>query len=129
MTTPERYVLGIAYQAGRHENIRKGLDGNRDFFTPAELRKAAASFMKHLESGVMHLDGTLGHVEITESYCWPEGAPDWVVKTAGGDVIVKAGDWLVGGILDEPTWRAVKEGRLTGWSPQGQGTRIRRTPA
>lgn len=123
---PERYVLGIAYQAGRDERIMKGQDGNRDWFAPAELRKAAASFMKSLEAGVLHLDNTFGHIQITESYCWPEGAPDWIVKTAAGDVVVKAGDWLVGGILDEPTWRAVKDGRLTGWSPQGTGVRIRK---
>lgn len=117
----EQYVLGIAYQAGRDPRIRTGADGARDFFTAAEVRKAAATFMKSLDSGVMHAAGTLGHVQITESYIWPDGAPDWDVN----GVLVKSGDWLVGGYLDDETWALAKAGRLTGWSPQGTGTRIR----
>lgn len=119
--TDQQYVLGIAYQAGRDPRIKKGADGARDYFTAEEVRKAASTFMKSLDSGIMHVDGTFGHVTITESFIWPDGAPDWDVD----GTIVKSGDWLVGGILDDDAWAAVKAGRLTGWSPQGGGRRIR----
>lgn len=121
----ERYVLGIAYKAGKDPLIKKGLDGFRDFFTPHELELASRTFMKSLDSGVMHVDGTLGHAEIVESYIYR--GPDWLMKAANGtEVLVKAGDWLVGAVLDEQAWEAAKSGRLNGWSPQGGGTRIRK---
>ncbi len=124
MADEERYVLGIAYQAGKNPLIKRGADGHRDYFTPHELEIASRTFMKALESGVMHVDGTGGHVEIVESYIYR--GPDWLMKaTDGQDVLVKAGDWLVGAILDPAAWQAVKSGRLTGWSPQGAGTRVR----
>ena len=115
----KRFVLGIAYQAGRNPLIKRGADGHRDFFSAEELERAAWQFMKSRESGVMHVDGTLGHADITESYIYR--GPDWDV--AG--TIVKAGDWLIGARLDPVAWQAVKEGRLTGWSPQGGGRRVR----
>jgi hypothetical protein len=122
---PERYVLGIAYAPGKDSRIKKGLDGFRDYFTEHELELASRTFMKSLDSGVMHVDGTLGHAEIVESYIYR--GPDWLMKAANGqEVLVKAGAWLVGAVLDADAWQAVKSGRLTGWSPQGGGTRIRK---
>ena len=119
MDEEKRFVLGIAYQAGRNPLIKLGADGHRDFFTAEELERAAWQFMKSRESGVMHVDGTLGHADIVESYIYR--GPDWDV----GGTIVKSGDWVIGAKLDKIAWQAVKDGRLTGWSPQGSGNRVR----
>lgn len=119
---PQRYVLGLAYQAGRDERIIKGRDGGRDFFTPAELEKAAWAFMQGpREVGIGHADGTTGAATVVESYIW-RGEP-WQM----GDVVVKAGDWLIGAILDEASWAKAERGEITGFSPQGVARR--RKPA
>lgn len=119
MDEPQRYVLGVAYQAGRDPRIKKGADGARDFFTPEELELAAWYFAKsEQEVGIQHIDGTVGAATIVESYIWR--GPDWV--QADG-TIVKAGDWLLGAVLDPWSWEMVQKGQLTGWSPQGAGRR------
>lgn len=118
----QRYVLGIAYQAGPDPRIRRGADGGRDFFSEAELEKAAWSFLRNgPQVGLFHADGTEGAAEIVESYVYR--GPDWDL---GGGVVVKSGDWLIGAILDEPAWRLYKSGRVTGFSPQGMARRITR---
>lgn len=119
--TEQRYVLGIAYQAGPDTRIMRGADGGRDYFTAAELEKAAWLFAKGArEVGTDHADGTTGAAEVVESYIYR--GPDWQVEPG---VIVKSGDWLMGSILDEPSWAAYKSGKFTGYSPQGSA--IRRT--
>jgi hypothetical protein len=117
----QRYVLGIAYQAGPDPRIQKGADGGRDFFTPEELEKAAWSFLRDGGSqvGLNHIDGTTGAATVVESYVWR--GPDWDL---GDGVVVKAGDWLVGAVLDEAAWHLYKSGRITGFSPQGTARRI-----
>lgn len=116
----QRYVLGIAYQAGKDPRIRKGADGGRDFFTPEELEKAAWRFLQEGPSvGLFHADDTDGAGTVVESYIYR--GPDWDV---GDGVIVKAGDWLVGAILDDRAWQLYKAGHITGWSPQGLARRI-----
>lgn len=123
--TEQRYVLGIAYQAGPDARIMRGADGGRDYFTKAELEKASRAFMKSTRAiGINHEDGTVGAAEVVDSYTWPDGAPDWDVS-GDGDVVVKSGDWLIGAVLDEHAWALYKSGKLTGFSPQG--TAIRRT--
>lgn len=114
----QRYVLGIAYQAGRDPRIQKALDGGRDYFTAEELEKAAWLFGQgDRQIGLHHIDGTEGHGTVTESYIYR--GPDWPV----GDVIVKSGDWLVGAVLDDIAWGFYKSGAITGWSPQGVAQR------
>ena len=122
----QRYVLGVAYQAGRDPRIRKGADGARDFFTEAELEKAAWQFAKsNMEVGLFHADGTTGSAQVVESYIYRGG--DWVIKNVDGEeVVVKSGDWLIGAILDERSWDMYEKGFVTGFSPQGEGRR--RTP-
>ena len=118
--TEQRYVLGLAYQAGRDERITKGLDNSRDYFTADELEKAAWSFLPGgAEVGIFHADGTQGHFTVTESYIYR--GPDWTV----GDTTIRKGDWLVGGICDTIAWQLVKSGQLTGFSPQGSAKRRR----
>ena len=115
----QRYVLGIAYQAGYDPKIAKGADGATDYFTAEELEKACWSFLPGgAEVGLFHADGTAGHATVVESYVYR--GPDWDL---GDGVIVKAGDWLVGAILDEVAWGLHKRGLITGWSPQGVGKR------
>lgn len=122
MAEESRFVLGLAYQAGRDPRIRKGMDGGRDYFEADELEKAAWSFMRYRRqrSGLFHADGTLDHIEPVESYIYRNPVP-WVISD---DLIVKQGDWVLGGILDPATWALYKQGRLNGWSPQGTGQRI-----
>jgi hypothetical protein len=120
MPDEQRYVLGVAYQAGQDPRIKRGADGGRDYFSPEELEKAAWGFLKNgPESGLFHADGTEGAATVVESYIYR--GPDWHI---GNDVVVKSGDWLVGAILDEHAWQLYKSGRVTGWSPQGSARRI-----
>lgn len=120
MPEEQRYVLGVAYQAGPDPRIRKGEDGGRDYFTPAELEKACWSFLPAgAEVGLFHADGETGHGTVVESYIYR--GPDWDL----GDVVVKSGDWLVGAILDDTAWQLYKAGKITGWSPQGAARRVR----
>ncbi|MGE0399937.1 MAG: XkdF-like putative serine protease domain-containing protein [Kofleriaceae bacterium] len=125
MSDEQRYVLGIAYQAGRDERIRMGADGARDYFEPAELEKAAWSYIgSDMLIGVEHIDGTEGHARVVESYIYR--GPEWALGDVGGEqVIVKSGDWLLGAVLDDVAWDLYKSGRITGWSPQGSGRRRR----
>jgi hypothetical protein len=119
---PQRYLLALAYQAGPDEKIMKGVDGHRDFFTHEELEKAAWSFLPGgAQVGIFHgPEATIGHFQVTESYIYR--GPDWDC----GDVVIKSGDWLVGGICDEIAWDLYERGLITGMSPQGTATRRRR---
>jgi hypothetical protein len=121
----QRYVLGVAYQAGRDEKITKGADGARDFITDVELEKTAWGYLRAgAGTNLFHADGTEGHFDVVESYIYR--GPDWVTKDVGGaDVVVKAGDWLVGAIGDETGWELYKNGHISSWSPQGTATRRR----
>jgi hypothetical protein len=122
MPEPEqRYLLGVAYQAGPDPMIKRGADGGRDYFSPAELEKAAWSFLPGgAQVGLFHgPDNTIGHFTVTESYIYR--GPDWDL---GDGTVVKAGDWLVGGICDEVAWQLYKSGQVTGFSPQGSARRI-----
>lgn len=120
---PQRYVLGVAYQAGPDPRIAKGADGGRDYFTAEELEKAAWSFLRNgPQVGLYHLDGTEGAATVVESYIYR--GPDWDL---GDGIVVKSGDWLMGAILDDRAWRLHQDGKLNGWSPQGKARRVRRT--
>jgi hypothetical protein len=117
----QRYVLGIAYQAGPDPKIQRGADGGRDYFSAEELEKAAWKFLaKGREVGLFHADGTTGAADVVESYIYR--GPDWDL---GDGTVVKTGDWLIGAVLDEPAWDLYKSGRITGWSPQGAARRRR----
>lgn len=118
----QRYLLSLAYQAGPDRRIMRGADGGRDFFTAAELEKAAWSFLPGgAMVGLFHgPEDTVGHFTVVESYIYR--GPDWDV---GDGIVIKAGDWLIGGIADEIAWDLYKRGRITGMSPQGVAKRRR----
>lgn len=124
----QRYLLAVAYQPGPDDRITKGKDGGRDFFTDAELEKAAWSLLQRdevPEVGLFHLDGTVGHADVVESYIYR--GPEWVLKAAdGSEQVVKSGMWLVGLICDEVAWDLYKSGRVGGVSLQGRAKRRRR---
>lgn len=127
ITSPEpeqRYVLGIGYMPGKRPEIAKGVDGGRDYFTEAELEKAAFSFLSDgpPEIGIGHLDGTTGCATVVESYVYR--GPPW---DFGDGVTVTKGTWLIGAILDEHSWQLAKAGKLNGFSIQGAARR--RIPA
>jgi hypothetical protein len=119
---PQRYVLSIAHQAGPDDDIVKGADGGRDYFTEAELEKAAWAFMRGpMEIGVGHADGTVGAADPVESYIYR--GPDWPQPDGR---VIKAGDWLVGFVCrDEQTFEDCRKGRFGGVSVQGAARRIK----
>ena len=143
-----QFLLGIAYQAGPDPRIAKGADGGRDFFSAAELERAAHSFMlKGQQHGLFHVDGTEGAARPVESYIYRNPVP-WVVSDdadvekavarlaaeaealAGpDDLVVRKGDWCLGSILNDAAWELYKTGRLNGFSPQGVARRRRAAPA
>jgi hypothetical protein len=126
---PQRYLLGIAYQAGPDPRIAKGADGHRDYFTAVELEKAAWQLMADGPAvGLFHADGTEGHARIVESYIW-RGEPWTLTDTGGNETVVRKGDWLVGAVLDPVAWRLYEAGHITGWSPQGVARRKLRSTA
>lgn len=122
----QRYVLGVAFAAGCDENVRKGVDGRRDWMSAAEVEKAAWGFIDGRQVGVQHADGSVGAATVCESYIYR--GPDWeIVDTSGNVQVIKSGDWLVGAILAEPSWRLFKAGLVDGWSVQGKARSRRDT--
>ncbi len=120
-----RYTLGIAYPANRPD-VGKAADGYRDFAGADVLRDAAWNYMrKGARIGLHHADGTDGAGTVVESYIWPDGAPDWPHPNG---YVVKAGDWCLGVVWEEPAWEMVKSGRVRGFSPQGAAHRRRPAP-
>lgn len=121
---PQRYLLTVAYQPGKDARIQKGIDGHRDFFTPAELEKAAWSLMlgDKPQVGIYHADGTCGHAQIVESYIYR--GPDWTLTAVDGSTqVIKSGYWLTGLLCDEIAWGMYERGEVAGVSPQGAARR------
>lgn len=123
MPEEQRFILGLAYQCGADPRIQKGADGGRDYFTAEELEKACHTYIPGgAQVGLFHLDGTetRGYMTVTESYIYR--GPPW---DQGNGVVIKSGDWLIGGICDPIAWDLVKTGKVTGFSPQGVARRRR----
>lgn len=119
LQSEQRYTLGLAYPANRADRA-VAADGFRDFAPADVLENAAWNYMrKSLRVGLLHKKGTDGRGEVVESYIYR--GPDWEVTTPSGQkTMIKAGDWLMGVIWDEPTWDAIKRRKLTGLSPQAK---------
>lgn len=118
----QRFVMGVAYPADRPD-VGKALDGHRDVASAAVVEAAAHRWMlKSQQAGLWHREGTTGHIQIVESHI--HRGPEWpTTDVSGRQVVVKAGDWLLGAILDDEAWAAALSGRIDGWSPQGSATR------
>ena len=123
---PQRYVLSIAYKAGRDPRITKGADGGRDFLSAESLELAAWNYIAKgsPQVGIGHIDGTTGAATVVESYIYR--GPDWDL---GDGIVVTKGDWLIGMILEPKSWQLALQGRLSGLSPQGVARRRRVRPA
>lgn len=124
----DQFLLTIAYKAGPDKNIHFGADGFKDFFTPRELERAAWSLLQSGAPtvGLFHADGTEGAAQIVESSI--HRADPWLIRAVDGTcVTVAPGDWLVGMLLDDTSWRMYKRGLIAGVSPQGAAKR--RQPA
>lgn len=123
----QRYTLAVAYPAMKPD-VSKAQDGHRDFMAPDALEETAWRYMaKSRELGLCHVDGTEGHGTVVESYVYR--GPDWTVKAAdGSEQVIKAGDWLLGVIWDQPAWAEIKAGRFGGMSPQGMARRSTPSP-
>jgi hypothetical protein len=123
----QRFLLGIAYQAGPQPCIKKGQDGGRDYFEPDDLELAAHAYLaKGPRVGLFHMDGTetisgAGEATATvvESYIYRNEQP-WDL---GDGLVVRKGDWVIGAILSPEAWFLYKSGKISGWSPQGTARR------
>lgn len=122
----KRYLLTVAYPAMKAD-VSVAQDGFRDFAPAAVIEKAAWNFMlKGAKLGLWHEAGHEGCAQTVESYVYR--GPDWTIKADNGsDQIIKAGDWLLGVICDEPTWAMYKSGAIGGVSPQGTAKRKKPT--
>lgn len=120
---PQRFVLGVAYAPGKRPEIARGQDGGRDYFTEAELEKAAWSYLAsgNPQIGIGHVDGTTGAATVVESYVYRNEQP-WDI---GNGITVTKGTWLIGAILDPKSWELAQAGKLNGFSPQGTARRRR----
>lgn len=122
MAEAQRFVLGIAYQAGPDPRIKRGVDGGRDWFSKEELERACWSYMRSgcPQINAFHVDGTEDCAEPVESFIWRWD--DWDV---GDGIVVKDGDWCLGAVLSPAMWELHKAGKVNGLSPQGTGRRRR----
>lgn len=104
----QRYTLGVVY-------AKNELDSEKDFATEDDLEKAAWEYLANTRDiGVMHKDGTSGAGVLVESYIYR--GPRWEVEGQ----VVEPGDWVAGAIWEEPTFKRILNGDLTGWSLQGE---------
>jgi Putative phage serine protease XkdF len=116
---PKRFVLGVAYPADR-------VDGHGEYMTADQLEATAWDYARnHRRIGFYHVDGTEGHADVVESYIYR--GPDWVTSDIDGrEQVIKAGDWVLGGILDEAGFDLVRRRKADGWSVDGMARRRRK---
>lgn len=102
----EHIVYGIVYEPDEEDS--QGDEANAE-----EIRKAAYQFMEEVQTfKVMH-KGSNVRVRILENYIAPV---DFKIEGKS----VKKGTWvLVTRILDKKIWKAIKKGKLTGYSMAG----------
>lgn len=102
----EHIVYGIVYEPNTE-------DAQGDQASAEEIKKAAYNFMENVQQfRVMH-KGKKVKIKILENYIAP-------VDFTIGKRKVKKGAWvLVTRVLDEAVWKAIKAGKLTGYSMAG----------
>src|SRR6202000_2995583 len=94
-----RYTLTVAYPADRAD-VAVAADGHRDFASKAAVEDAAWNYLRKGGKVGLHPGAaTSAAGGVGESFIWP--ADDW---STGAGYVVKAGDWLVGIVWDEPSW-------------------------
>lgn len=122
----KRFLLTVAYPAMKAD-VTVAMDGFRDVAPAPVVELAAWNFMrKGARIGMWHEPGNEGCAETVESTIYR--GPDWVLTADdGSEQVIKAGDWLLGLVLDEPTWAMYKSGQIGGVSPQGTAKRRKPT--
>ena len=120
-----QFLLLVAYPANKAD-VGIAADGFRDFASKEVVERAAWRFMLHgAQMGRWHreLDP---ETRVVESSI--HRGPAYTTKAVdGSEQTVEPGDWLVGVLCGDETWRLHKQGLIGGASPQG-GAR-RRTPS
>jgi len=111
-TQEERFVYGIVLEP-------ETVDAQNDIYSKEEIRNVCHKFMEEFGGvGLMHRYIVSGKVKILENYVAP------CDLTIDGTRI-KAGTWLMAvRIIDDGLWKAVKEGKLTGFSIGGSARRV-----
>lgn len=102
----EHIVCGIVYEPDTE-------DAQGDMASEIEIRKAAYQFMEDVQVfKVMH-KGKKVKVKMLESYIAPA---DFTIASQS----VKKGTWVITlRVLDKAIWKAIKDGKLTGFSMAG----------
>lgn len=102
----EQIVMGVVYEPDE-------TDSQGDTANEKEIRKAAYQFMEEVQKfKVMH-KGNKVKVKVLESYVSPA---DFTIEEQS----IKKGSWLLTvRVLDKKIWKAIKDGKLTGFSMAG----------
>jgi len=110
----ERFVFGVVL-------IPNEYDSQGDIYDVEAVRKAAYYYMEEIQNdsdlpalGLMHQSPIARRsIRVLESYLAPV---DMYIENQS----VKKGTWLLAAhVLDDELWKAIKDGRLTGWSMEG----------
>lgn len=119
----DRFLLLVVYDPNRMP--LRGADQRVDLASPRVLEKACWRFMENgARGGLNHEPGHPEAIRCVENYVYRNPVP-WVTDHPdGSQTVVKAGTWLAGFILDEPTWADYKAGKYSGVSMQGDAARI-----
>lgn len=113
-------------------DIGVAADGFRDWSSEESVEKAAWTYLrKSPKVGLFHQQGdsSEGVAEVVESYIYRQETP-WIIRAADGtEQKICKGDWLIGLVWSEIGWQMIKQGEITGISPQGRAKRRRTDPA
>lgn len=105
----KRLVYGVVLEPN-------SIDAQEDSITEEEIEKACHYFMKSRVIGDRHKK--TAQAELVESYLAP-------VDFTSNNQEVKKGSWIIAvKIHSDSLWKAVREGKYTGFSVGGYGTRI-----
>lgn len=108
----ERIVYGIVYEP----NV---VDAQGDKATEEEIRKAAYCFMEKAQVFKVNHKGNKVSVRILENFIAPS---DFTVAKQ----VVKKGSWiLVTRVVNNKIWKAIKAGKLTGYSLSGYANAVK----
>lgn len=111
-TEEERFVLGIVLEPDI-------VDAQSDTYDAPTIRKAAHLYMERYQNcGLQHKEMVNDRVVLVESYLAP-------VDMNINGTVVKAGTWLMGCRYDTELWKAIKDGKYTGFSIGGYADRAK----
>lgn len=123
----QRFLLMVGYSPNRMP--RRGADGFLDIASPETVEKACWRFMLNgAGAGLMHKAGGENAFKVVENYVYRNPEP-WVMKaTDGSTQTIHAGDWVIGALCSEQTWKDYRAGKYGSGSVQGGAKRDAPTP-